>query len=179
MCLQLPLISNVKIRFTVSDPLFSKHIHKYIATHPQTVSKHNRAFFVFRSCYVYIIFFSGHINVTGLKTLDHIPLCMEHIKKKLQLDTFEMSPAKVDNICASGKIPQHNISMNNIMENAKLSRCFKSIHYDRDGFPGCFLKHSLGTIILFKSQKYVIVGVDTVAKLNTIYTEILLPLTQS
>lgn len=115
---------------------------------------------IFKSKYIYTLFkpkLSGerqsHLNITRLKSRSKIrkalDICKLVIKGLLLEDT-----KKIDNITASATFNQ-NINLRNFFE---LYSSQLSIKYNRDKFPGAFVKTSCGTALLFHSGKIIIVG---------------------
>ena len=111
---------------------------------------------------VFTLFFTGHINITNISSCTEAARACQLICDKLGIHTVSYH---VDTITACGKINLKNSitslqHMCDIISRNKTYLNVKSLNFDRQKFPGAFIKsteHS-GTIILFSSAKFVIVG---------------------
>lgn len=115
-------------------------------------------FIVFEKVFTYIIFKSGkskdnHINITKIKQRHAIEEAISVISGLLNCNIRKL---KIDNItattCTNGVIDLYHIS-----QKEKLNT-WGVLKYNSQKFPGLFIKHSLGTIIIFHSGKIVILG---------------------
>lgn len=96
---------------------------------------------------------AAHLNITNIKCKSVFGHALETIQKfvcgKLILDTL-----RIDNITASTSLA-HPINLENFL--SKNSKSY-SIKYNKDKFPGAFIKTSIGTILLFYTGKIILVG---------------------
>lgn len=101
---------------------------------------------------------SGYVTITGLRFLSQIDEAREEILEILQLAGQSASPCTIHNICASGRFndPIPLSGLRPILKKEDNCRVVSNRQY----FPGLFVKvaPSLGTIILFQSGSYTIVG---------------------
>lgn len=117
-------------------------------------------FLVVNDQFTYIIFknkngFNTHINVTKIKQFEDIKKSkhflshnfLSHLKSGIVSD-------KIDNITASYDLKQ-NIDIFKTIKNFE-NLC--EVRYNNETFPGVFLKHFLGTIIVFHSGKAIFIG---------------------
>lgn len=115
-------------------------------------------FIVFKNRFTYTIYYCGTINITGIKNYESIVEAFDHFKRLFDLknDYFHSSEAIIDNITGGGKF-ENRIKLQNIkVKNTDFVR----FDYNNEIFPGGFLKFKkLGTIVLFHSGSYAIIGV--------------------
>lgn len=121
-------------------------------------------FLTFRSKYAYIIFLNGHINVTGIRSRSEIEDALREVRHLFRLQPDSELQYKIDNICASGYIeselnlPSIYMSVLNHLKDCPLSLSIISASYRPEKFPAFHLKTKLGSILLFRSGKFVFVG---------------------
>ena len=170
---QQPRISNYKISFHTRVPL--KNILYNISVNDNTVEsidlEHNYA--VLRAGgYVYSLNYSGFINITGLRTLTDIPSAIKVVCKLINLQSSDYT-ARIDNITASGTfgslIPLHVVRYH-FTKSEPIPARFK---YNPNFFSGATLKFydGRGTIILFSTGSYTIVGAKTFENIQSIFNE--------
>lgn len=116
-------------------------------------------FLVFKTCFIFTIFKPqhtkvSHINITKIKKrskiIEALNICNNLIKANLLLETL-----KIDNITASAFYGLQNLDLEKFFHaNCKSA----NIKYNRDKFPGAFVKTSRGTALAFHSGKVVFVG---------------------
>lgn len=176
-CCVAPKTSNVKFHFKtifkfcksdLSSIANSKHIHSI---------KVCRNFIVLRvhpSSIVFTLFYaSTHVNVSGVKDFCLIPLALQLFNTIFNCD-ITCSDIVVDNSTSSGLLEcytrqthaRHRRRLNPLIvktfleTNSHGSDCYVSLH--PHFFPGAVLrnitKQSSGTVILFATAKYIIVG---------------------
>lgn len=113
----------------------------------------------------FIYFPPNFINITGIKAIRDIFVDLKLLLKSLNLSLKSIRKISIDNITASGKF-KHRIEI------PKTARNLASVYYVRsnpDIYPGLHLKISnLGSILLFSSGKYSIVGVKCMQSAKTI-----------
>lgn len=132
------------------------------------VSKTGPNYYVLRTGnYVFTVYVSGHINITKLPDESHIDPVVSLVGNLVGLTSEEFTGTayKIDNITASGRsnlfptfIPLTRV-IKLLWRDRDLHKIF-SIKLRREKFPGCFIKFIYGgTIVLFISGKFVIVGI--------------------
>ena len=162
-----PIINNYKISFRAPKD----KVCKFIATTKENICRYHN-FVVLRKHFVYIIFHqSGFINVTKLKNLDEVrqAVCDFHI----WIDWQQQQPHSftVDNITASGRLGK-------AIPLLRLKRHFTTsqirVTFKPELFAGLSIKYNTfelrGTIILFETGSYTIVGVKTCADVQKVYS---------
>jgi hypothetical protein len=117
-------------------------------------------FIVLRNEFTYIIFknkkgCNTHINITKLRCFSDIERCQDFLNRDI-LCMFKscVIQQKIDNITASYDLKK-NVDILKTIEKF-INLC--EVRYNNEKFPGVFLKHSLGTIIVFHSGKTILIG---------------------
>jgi len=176
-----PEIRNIKAHFRINSEDIPRITLSPQETKSQELSEsesesaakvklyHN--FFVLRYKFVYNVFpQSGFVNVTKLKKNTDIHLCVEKFCEYFSLKRESISGTlTIDNITLSGKF-EKELNLQNIAE--RLCPDFQ-VKYDINFFPGLFMKFSqLGTILLFRTGSYSIVGCKKVSDSQTIFLKL-------
>jgi TATA-box binding protein (TBP) (component of TFIID and TFIIIB) len=135
---------------------------------------HNN-FVVVRDNYTYIIFPErGFINVTKIKRLDEIKDLKKEIAKCFSLELSMLDEdVVIDNITAAGDFGKRiNLYALQNFINKNTSSDFTVI-FNRDFFPGAFCKtYKYGTVMVFVSGKYSIVGAKCLMHVNKLFQKI-------
>lgn len=169
-----PEVKNVKCHFRIPsfdlpviDLLFRRRAYKDGGILRPVKITNN--FAVLRNRYVYTIFTSGFVNVTKINCECKVQLAVTHLEELLQICTgLEDNPAVIDNIQASGNFFRY-------VNLLKFKRYVKQItdirvSYNPEHFPGLNLKFgNRGTILIFTSGKYSIVGAKSMDDCDKIY----------
>lgn len=131
---------------------------KELASHHNSVTKKKSNFFVLREKFVYVIFYTGHVNITGAKSRDAINEACSDLSVILNKLDLTLSRLIIDNICLSGSLP-HTLNLVTF-SNQLLQDCV-NFSFNPRKFPGLSFpstKQSSGTTIVFTSGKFIIVG---------------------
>lgn len=150
------ITSNIKISVKVRIPRSSLESFKTL----RGFTKETYSFFVHRRRrLVYTFYYSGHVNVTGIKKKFDLQKILKFL---YSIDGFEkVTQIHVDNVTVTGCVSPLHLTSNfrqQLYSIAKLG-LFDSIAYKRQSFPGAFLKKKqVGTIVFFSSGKFNIVG---------------------
>lgn len=167
---QLLGVKNIKISVKAADPVAA--ISDIARLHPQFVSKRKQSFFVLRPDeFVYCIYYTGHINVTGLKHLEDVRKSCLFLRCELSLEIVDGS-IKIDNITSCTRLrSNHYFNLTRFMtELAATSKCesdssrecrILGLCYNKQIFPGAFVRTDIGTILFFNTNKVVCVGTRT------------------
>jgi TATA-box binding protein (TBP) (component of TFIID and TFIIIB) len=167
-----PTVKNVKGSFRLSNSVHLNEKANELELKEYNIKRfHN--FFVLRSQYVYIVFYSGFVNVTGVKAIEEFPISVTNF---LNIFDFENSdiiePPKIDNLTASGLF---NI---NPMFLSKLANCFHKedgivkVTYKPVFFPSVIVKYiTIGTIMIYGSGRYNIVGSKSVDCIKEVHSK--------
>lgn len=154
-------ITNVKISFKLANCTYQ--FLKSIPAKFNNVSKTFPSFFVWRAHgYVYVIFFTGHVNVTSIQGLNRVPDAIYCLLTDFKLDVTPFPKWTCDNITADGYINlKQKLDLSDVCRKLRNSETFAKIRFNTQRFPGCFIKTIYGTILFFNSGKYVLVGIKS------------------
>jgi len=164
MCDIQPKVKNIKIHFKVREKfktLFLKNINEL-----KDVTIYHGNFGVIKkntylqNKYTYIFFPDcGYINVTGLPNYSSLAPCVLELTSIFGLRNHELSPPRIDNITASGNffcsIDLETLAQQLLRESFF---CFRT-----NQFPGLIIRAKNGTILVFNSGKYTIVGLKCIS----------------
>jgi len=161
-------VNNIKVSFKLEERRELERIAtlRQFARDSQAVSKISGNFFVLRDDFVYVIFYTGHVNCMKLKTPEDVELSKEFLK--ITFPSYCVSEAVVDNIVASGCLPQLE-RLNLFNWSTYLSRHRVAHHFNPQLFPGLCVKFGGVTFICFTSAKYIAVGSKSHADLQREY----------
>jgi|YelNatPaOPRAMG01_1025707.scaffolds.fasta_scaffold20455_5 hypothetical protein len=125
-------------------------------------------FLVLQNKFTYIIFknrkgSNTHINVTKLRIFEDIKESQKFLFSNfLNRLNSNIIFDKIDNITASYDLKK-NIDIHQTIQNFK-NLC--EVRYNNETFPGVFLKHVCGTIIIFHSGKTILIGSKNITSLQ-------------
>ena len=137
--------------------------------------------FIFRQLngIIYQIFSNGHVNITGLRRQEDIAGALANLFSLLNIPKKSKIDFNIDNIQASGvlNLNTRNLSLKFICDSLdrKKSDCgIVSVKFEPSRFPGAFIKFLVngsckGTVLLFNSRKFVIVGLKKIVDKNIIH----------
>ena len=169
-------ITNIKLHTRVKNNL--SHYKNILSTSPH-IDKRRASFCVLRTGgYIYSCYFSGFINVTGIKTISCINEALNVLKNHFQLDSNDLEHYVIDNISSQYKGNLCSLLNRNLTTLAKVGARFKDtikVKYNREKFPGLFLKTAYGTLICFSSSAIAAVGAKNekdLRKLNELIEEL-------
>jgi TATA-box binding protein (TBP) (component of TFIID and TFIIIB) len=166
MKMEDPKITNIKLHITIKKRGLQK-LGESLKT--QKFKKFGN-YLTIGEKHTYIIFPKPrYINITGVKTLEEIPIVIPELCRVFKLDSNDVckNTLVVDNICATGDFNK-KINLQKIQEQVNEDEF--SVNFNRDYFPGAFFKHyKNGTIVLFASGKYNILGARCPADLDIIF----------
>lgn len=120
---------------------------------------------------VYTIFHnSSHVNVTGIPTLKELNFALFRFNKQLQ-QNIKIDDVVIDNITAVGFIWENKKEKINLIPIEEHIRSLKlpltTVNLRPDFFPGAVIRtKGYGTVILFSSGKYIIVGCKSECQLQ-------------
>lgn len=157
-----PVLRNIKVHFRVKTaklPKFKIRIEELDAC--LRLNRHVN-FFVFKKSalceplFTYTFFpTNGYINSTGLRSFANLSQCLAECAGVLHLSVADFHDFKIDNITASGAF---ETALNLGPLTSFLQKCDYSCQ-SSNNFPGIVLRFpGRGTILLFSSGKYTIVG---------------------
>jgi len=104
-----------------------------------------------------------HINVTKIPTFEDIEHCLNNLTKTIPI--LKTLSHTIDNISSNYTYP-NTINIQSLISKAK---DLYQISYNRERFPGLFIKYSFGTLILFHTGKIICVGTKNIDSLQIIF----------
>jgi len=153
--------SNIKSHFIIDDNYLNTLNHFLSSSFFITKKKPSFCMFKYKTL-IYTCFYSGYINVTGLKTLGNIYIPKYIFSSQSGIPLKSISLPVIDNISAK------YIKVRNGEKTSRDLHCFInilrhdhriiSLKYNRERFPGLFIKTINGTIIWFPSNSIITVG---------------------
>ena len=156
-------VNNIKISFKIDGQNVKKTLQLVAVSNPY-VTKIDGNFFVLRKRFVYIIFFTGHVNCTKLTSLSEVKtsqnVLLEVIdqEKIAEDELYLTSSPTVDNICSSGEFAKR---IRLLQFATFLHRENVRHRYNPQTFPGLNLKLCGISITVFTSGKFIAVGAKT------------------
>lgn len=174
--MQEPVLKNIKAHFKVCESQLAhlqRHVNeltkrgKIVKTLNFFILKKNKAV---GTVFTYTTFpATGYINVTGIPSFQQIENCLQEFVGLFHLSRADLKDFAVDNITASGRFQSR---LNLVSAALKLSRsdifCQSS-----SKFPGIVAKFpKVGTILLFSSGKYSIVGAKWMHQATHIFLKV-------
>jgi TATA-box binding protein (TBP) (component of TFIID and TFIIIB) len=176
----LPKINNLKAHVRVKKDCIDRirnALKLSVTKWKKKKEFHN--FLVVKDKYTYIIFPKSkedycYINITGIKSFEDIENVIPELCDAFHLNQNQVvGEVVIDNVSANGdfgrklNLPQIQEVINR--ESEKDGNTF-SASFDRNYFPGAFCKTlTIGTILIFPSGKYVIVGSKCIAEVQQVY----------
>jgi len=175
-------INNIKASIKVKGPNVRRFIFE-LGERNARVSKKEVNFFVLRDKFVYVIFYSGHINCTKLKTIWDFIEAKLYIAKLFNAGSefYTVETSSIDNISASGDVlkkfehrkwlldrkKKREVRFYSLHQLSKLLRkaSYKS-RYNPQRFPGLTTKINRISFTLFNTGKFIAVGANNVKKLS-------------
>lgn len=128
----------------------------------EAVSKRTPSFVVLRlPPFVYTCFYSGFINITGVRDFDQVEVAIATILDRLRLDPEAVwGEPQVDSISScwpkTQPLPAHKL--NRVYSIASKDSEIVALKLNREQFPALFLKTQFGTLLWFNSPAVVSVG---------------------
>jgi len=154
-------VNSIKISYKIKTNDAEKLLHNF-AQDSSHVTKVRSNFFVLRNQFVYVIFFSGHVNGMKLKTDEDIANSQNCLRDCLT--NCELTTPVIDNIAASGILRGSSINLfkfSEFLEELKIPH-----HFNPQSFPGLNLRIGSVTFVVFASNKYLAVGSKTRTQLE-------------
>ena len=162
-------ISNIKLSFNIEKKsLWQESLYKRCKINhiPEPVKKSN--IIVIKCIYTFCIFEKKknliHFNVTGVKNFNQVEGFADFFNNFFF--TCEILNFKIDNITAT-------FNVNNKINLLKLYEISEKVKYNRERFPGLFLKDYEKTCIIFKNGKVIILGCKSEKEVCLIWQKVL------
>jgi len=165
-------IKNVKTSLKIKK-LSLNTVIEYLKTHNiGYIEKSNYIIIKFK--YIYILFkpkslLINHVNITKIPDLEYINksvnVLTNEVFANLKIDIIYL---KIDNITAV-----YNLNKSIDLLDIVLKNCEKlKIKYNKEKFPGLFIRFDQGTLIIFHSGKIISVGCKSLDNLHVLFDEL-------
>lgn len=162
-------ITNVKVSIKIKEVCLDTVARKLEAK--KIKFKKFQNYIVIQDIYTYIVFKTSykknnsisHVNITKIPTISEIETSKEHLNILFD-GVHYVEKAIVDNITVSLDV-RKNLTPENI-KNIFEKLC--KITFNKETFPGIFLKFENGTAIIFHTGKCIIIGCKNLSDVNTI-----------
>lgn len=139
-----------------------KYLYEFVNSFKHKGYKQFPSFEVFKvEKYSFVCYYSGYVNITGLKQVGEIKIALGALKKILGNTFFEFENVVVDNItakCFCVKPRQICLQRKREKIEFKFKDKIKSIKYKREIFPNMFIKTKYSTLIWSSNNKVSCVG---------------------
>lgn len=163
---------NIKISITITKLSLNSVLNQLDESNTEYEIKNN--YIIIRDKFVYIFFKSktntiNHINITKLSKLSDIESSIEILKECVfKQFYFEVLSKKIDNITATYDKKEE---INQIELLDKIKDKYK-VRFNKEKFPGLFIKLPTGTFIIFHTGKINVVGCHDTSHLFKLYEEL-------
>jgi TATA-box binding protein (TBP) (component of TFIID and TFIIIB) len=165
-------VKNIKISLKITKIPLNSVISQFEDENLPYKIKNN--YIILRKVFVYILFKPknseiSHINITGIPNVESISNSID-ILTKIILKSLIITPLdyKIDNLTAvydyKKKIDQFKI-LNNSINNYL-------VRFNKEKFPGLFIKVELGTFIIFHTGKVNLVGCQNISHLQVLFEQL-------
>jgi len=162
-------VTNVKFHFNIYHEDLKRKLLEC-----KEVTKTTASFCVVRlneSKLVFCIYYKGFVNGTGVRNLLQLESALTIFKAHFDLESKEIGLVTIDNISSTYKPAELKpVNLCNLIAQIKEEKCIKSIKYNRERFPGLFLKTDFGTLIWFATNTVISIGAKTRADLLNLST---------
>ena len=151
-------INNIKVSFKARSPHIQRSL-KDLCSSSAYVTKKDINFFVLRKKFVFIVFFTGHINCTKLKSVDDLNNCLiefEDFFPSHERETLELKAPIIDNISASGDLLIPRVNLLNLAKFLQTEQL--KFRFNPEAFPGLCFRVQPVSFTVFTSGKFIAVG---------------------
>lgn len=156
--------TTTNIKLSVDFSSFPKVLKIIKATLKKSQSRSN--FFVRKRSFTYVIFSNGHANVTGISDYTRLPVMLKELKTLLKVEGGRHLRYTIDNVCSAGTTPKKLIQLSllasairkHLKEWCMFSDFIIKVDYQPYKFPSLHLKTCVGSILIFGSGKFILVG---------------------
>ncbi len=172
-----PVINNLKVHIVLTEEGTKSLGISLLRKEKKSINN----FHVVRDgTFTYIIFPKGFVNITGIRCVNSLERVIPQFCLSFELKKSDIaSEVIIDNISASGNFGRRVDleALQRTVNCGKRGTKTFSIHVDRNFFPGAFCKtrrtdvKGIGTITLFSSGFFVIVGSSCVQHVETVYQQ--------
>jgi len=167
-------LTNIKISIKVLK-ICLNNVEQILKRQKKQCKKYSN-YIVIQDRFTYIVFKpsikknleTSHVNITKIPNIDMINKAIYHLIKIINC-TYVSNSKTIDNITASVKIPK-DLTPEKIV-NIFRNRC--RITFNKETFPGVFLKFETGTAIVFHTGKCIVIGCKKIVDLEETVEKIL------
>jgi TATA-box binding protein (TBP) (component of TFIID and TFIIIB) len=158
-------INNIKFGFTIKPPSLYLSKLDYLSEFFE-VKRSGNIVTLRTEDFVFIIFTSGHINATGVRSTHLISECVDFFLTIFSLPhKVESIDIRIDNISASTSLNRPSRPAIEVLSKIA-NRHSGRISFNQESFPGVTINLKYGTIIIFMSCKVNVVGVKRESNLS-------------
>lgn len=154
-------VNNIKVSFKITTSGIGKKLSYFARISPH-VTKIDGNFFVLRKIYVYIVFYTGHVNCTKIKSVADFQICKNIFSEALSVPNTNLRDLQIDNISSSGDTFR---KLNLLHFGAFLSRTSLKFRYNPQRFPGLSVRLKNASFTIFNSGKFIAVGTKSLSDL--------------
>lgn len=163
------IITNYKFHSKVNLTYLPVYL-TYLKSNSTAIRKRKNSFVIIRlGSFVYTCFYSGFINITGVKLNLLYPL--QRLAFEIGLPENAFAAPTIDNIHTKRHFSSH-INLNALKYKLDQWNFDKiiHIHFNRERFPGLFIKTGLGTILWFATDTVITLGSKTHENIEQLYS---------
>ena len=166
-------ITNIKISCALNQS-FKKDFNSFNKKRYH-ISRRSSSFFVIRcikQSFVLIIFYKGHINITGIRDWQDIGRAYTIVHYFAQRIQAKVLYRKIDNISASfffNNSVKLKLLLPSFCQFIRDGSYFKTVNLNLDKFAGACLRSDKGTVVLFSTYSCYTVGAKSIHALNALY----------
>ena len=170
-------ISNVKFHTKLVNPVQKEHYLARLNGFGVSITKRKTSFVVIRDSIlgnsVLCCFFSGHINVTGVKCVQDIEKTLCNISSYFGFRPSDFAPVCIDNITSTVTSAKLKSRINLFVLSKHIKTLdlpiVKKITYKKQSFPGLFIKTRIGLILWFNSNSITCVGSKSLKEVEDLH----------
>ena len=156
--LPLTRVTNIKLSAKLDKKFYLKELRRILSKEKIEATIKNNLL-VIRHTYVYVLFSSGHVNITGVRSMMLVQDSIKTLESILHLKNNIIS-ITIDNISAAADVKKpvnlYQLAQKNIQN--------VTIRFNLEKFPGLFFTTKHGTAIVFSSGKIIVIGVKQVVQ---------------
>lgn len=151
-------VTNIKIHFRIIERKI-RIFNNYLRLCDEDC-KTTKSFIVLRvSNFVYICFYSGFVNATGIKSFPEIRVCLSTFRRYFSFKRKYFKEYVIDSISSTyPKTLTTKCAVSAILPEAYNHPDVISVKYNRERFPAVFIRTNFGTILWFATASIITVG---------------------
>jgi TATA-box binding protein (TBP) (component of TFIID and TFIIIB) len=162
-------IKNVKVSLKINE-ISLNSVLKYLLEN-QISFEIKSNYLIIKDKFIYIFFRSknnlvNHINITKIPSIEHIKESINFLRDKILKQLYIINESyKIDNLTAIYDYGKQ-IDQLNLIHKVKNTY---NIRYNKEKFPGIFIKVATGTFIIFHTGKINLVGCQNPSHLPSLF----------